>query len=50
MIEKWIEGQEIPEEEIKKLETWLRPAKCDESRKIARCIAKCIYNNWLECT
>lgn len=50
MIEKWGPGEVVNEEEINRLETWLRPAKCDDSRKIARCIARCIYYNCLECT
>lgn len=49
LIEGWDNGQDISDDDIDQLNKWLRNAKCDKSRKIARCIVKCIYNNWLEC-
>ena len=50
MIDNWFKTKNVPKDEFEKLENWLKPAKCDEGRKIARCIAKCIYNHCLECS
>ena len=49
IFESWGDNHEISEDEIKIIETWLKDAKCDKTRKIARCAVKCIYNNWVIC-
>ena len=49
LFESWDSDQEISNSDIETLEKWLKEAKCDDSRKIARCIVKCIYNNLVTC-
>lgn len=43
------DDMEISDKAMSQIDNWLRDAKCDQSRKIARCCVKCIYGNWLEC-
>lgn len=49
IIEKWKEDQIISDTDIAIVDEWLKLGTCDNSRKIARCIVRCICDNWLEC-
>lgn len=44
------DDMKISDGDMAQIDNWLRDAKCDQSRKIARCCVKCIYENWLECS
>ncbi len=44
------DDMEISGQAMVQIDSWLRDAKCDQSRKIARCCVKCINENWLECS
>lgn len=47
ILNGWGINQEIDDEDIEEIKKWLREAKTDEGRKIARCAVKCIYDNWV---
>jgi len=50
IIGEWKENQTISVDDIAIVDDWIKLGTCDNSRKIARCIVRCICDNWLECS
>ena len=46
-IRAWKEGDIIPSDDFEQVKRWINDAPTDEGRKIAKCIVKCIYDNWI---
>ena len=47
IIKGWGINQVIDPKDDEQIKTWLRNAETDNSRKIARCALRCIYDNWV---
>lgn len=46
-IRNWKEGEIISPDDLKKVDRWMEDAPQDVSRKIAKCIVRCIYEHWV---
>ncbi|NJD03925.1 MAG: hypothetical protein FIA99_15310 [Ruminiclostridium sp.] len=46
-IRNWKEGEIISTDDLKKVDRWIEDAPQDVSRKIAKCIVRCIYEHWV---